>query len=97
MAKDGDIIDVMFGWIISLFGWILGGIVKLIMAIIGSLFKGIVGYSRRAKLRFRIKLHQGVCKKASIEYAWSNRPSNNRVGVTSLFNVYNYGIKFQRS
>lgn len=43
MAKDGDIIDVIFGWIISLFGWTLGLIVKLCMAIIGDLFKGIVG------------------------------------------------------
>ena len=43
MAKDGDIIDVMFGWIISLIGGIIGGIVKLIMSIIGGLFKGIVG------------------------------------------------------
>ena len=49
MAKDGDIIDVMFGWIISLFGWILGGIVKLIMDIIGSLFKGIVGLFKKSE------------------------------------------------
>ncbi len=47
MAKDGDIIDVMFGWIISLFGWIFGGIVKLIMAIIGGLFKSIVGLFKK--------------------------------------------------
>ena len=47
MAKDGDIIDVMFGWIISLFGWILGGIVKLVMAIIGGLFTGIVGLFKK--------------------------------------------------
>lgn len=55
------------------------------------------GYSRKMILRFRIKRHKGVCKKASKEYAWSNRPSNNRVGITSHLNVYNYGIKFQRS
>ena len=47
MAKDGDIIDVMFSWIISLFGWILGGIVKLLMAIIGGIFKGIVGLFKK--------------------------------------------------
>lgn len=38
MAKDGDIIDVMFGWIINLFSWILGLIVKLVIAIIGGIF-----------------------------------------------------------
>lgn len=47
MAKDGDIIDVMLGWIISLFGWILGGIAKLLMAIIGGLIKGIVGLFKK--------------------------------------------------
>lgn len=36
MAKDGDIIDVMFGWIVSLFGWLLGLVVKLVMAIVGG-------------------------------------------------------------
>lgn len=47
MAKDGDIIDVMFGWVISLIGWILGGIVKLLIAIIGGLFKGIVSLFKK--------------------------------------------------
>jgi hypothetical protein len=47
MAKDGDITDVMFGWIISFFGWILGGIVKLFMAIISGLFNGIVGLFKK--------------------------------------------------
>lgn len=39
MAKDGDIIDVMFGWIISLFGWLLGLVVKLGTAIIVGVVK----------------------------------------------------------
>lgn len=47
MAKDEDIIDVMFGWIISLLGWILGGIVKLLIAIIGGLFKGFIGLFKK--------------------------------------------------
>jgi len=38
MTKDGDIIDVMFGWIINLFSWILGLVVKLVIAIIGGIF-----------------------------------------------------------
>ena len=47
MAKDGDIIETMFGWIVSLIGWILGGIVKLAIALIGGLFKGIVGLFKK--------------------------------------------------
>lgn len=47
MAKDGDIIDVMFGLIISLIGRILGGVVKLFMAIVGDLFKGIIGLFKK--------------------------------------------------
>lgn len=43
MAKDGDIIETMFGWMVSLVGWILGGIVKLIITAIGALFGAIVG------------------------------------------------------
>lgn len=50
MAKDGDIIDVMFGWIISLIGWILGLIVKLSMAIIGGLFKDIVSLFKKNEI-----------------------------------------------
>lgn len=38
MAKDGDIIDVMLGWIFELIGWIFNGIIKLTMTIIGGLF-----------------------------------------------------------
>lgn len=47
MAKDGDIIDVMFGWIISLFGWIFGLVVKLVMAIIGGAFHLIIGLFKK--------------------------------------------------
>lgn len=47
MAKDGDIIDVMFGWIVSLFGWLLGLVVKLVMAIIGGIFNLIVGIFKK--------------------------------------------------
>lgn len=47
MAKDGDIIDVMFGWIVNLFGWILGLVVKLVMAIIGGIFSLIVGLFKK--------------------------------------------------
>jgi len=49
MAKDGDIIDVMFGWIVSLFGWILGLIVKLVMAVIGGIFGFIIGLFKKNK------------------------------------------------
>lgn len=48
MAKnDGDIIDVMFGWIVSLIGWILGLIVQLVMALTVGLVKGIVGLFKK--------------------------------------------------
>lgn len=47
MAKDGDIIDVMFGWVVSLFGWLLGLVVKLVMAIIGGIFNLIVGIFKK--------------------------------------------------
>ena len=38
MAKDGDIIDVMFGWIFELIGWIFNMLIKLVFALIGGLF-----------------------------------------------------------
>ena len=47
MAKDGDIIDLLFGWIISFFGWILGLVVKLAMAIIGGLITLIVSLFKK--------------------------------------------------
>lgn len=47
MAKDGDIIDVMFGWIVSLFGWLFGLIVKLAIAIVGGIFNLIVGLFKK--------------------------------------------------
>lgn len=47
MAKDGDIIDVMFGWIVSFFGWLLGLVVKLIIAIIGGIFTFIIGLFKK--------------------------------------------------
>ena len=47
MAKDGDIIDTMFGWMVSLVAWFFGGIVKLIIAIIGGLFTAIIGLFKK--------------------------------------------------
>lgn len=47
MAKDGDIIDVMFGWLISLFGWILGLVMKLIVFIVAGTFGFIVGLFKK--------------------------------------------------
>lgn len=38
MAKDGDIIDVMFGWLISLFAWIFKGIFNLAIWLIKGIF-----------------------------------------------------------
>ena len=42
MAKDGDIVDFLFGTIFKFFAWIIGGIVKLTVGLIIGLFKGIV-------------------------------------------------------
>lgn len=47
MSKDGDIIDFLFSSIVSLVGWILGGIVKLAMALIGGLFSVIFGLFKK--------------------------------------------------
>ncbi|MEG2095199.1 MAG: hypothetical protein RRY73_00820 [Alistipes sp.] len=33
MAKDGDIMDVMFGAVLEFFGWIFGLIIKLTLAL----------------------------------------------------------------
>ena len=38
MAKDGDIIDVMLGWIFDLIGWIFNLLIKLVISIVGGLF-----------------------------------------------------------
>lgn len=38
MAKDGDIIEVMFGWIIELIGWIIKILIKLLFALTVGLF-----------------------------------------------------------
>lgn len=38
MAKDGDIIDVMLGWIFELIGWIFNMLIKLVVALIVGLF-----------------------------------------------------------
>lgn len=38
MAKDGDIIDAMLGWIFELIGWIFNMLIKLVVALIGGLF-----------------------------------------------------------
>lgn len=38
MAKDGDIIEVMFGWIIELIGWIFKILIKLLFALTVGLF-----------------------------------------------------------
>ena len=47
MAKDGDITDVMLGWMIDLVSWIFNAIVKLVMIIIGGLF-GLIGKGFKA-------------------------------------------------
>ncbi len=47
MSKDGDIIDFLFSSIVSLVGWILGGIVKLAMALISGLFSVIFGLFKK--------------------------------------------------
>lgn len=38
MAKDGDIIDVMFGVVFQLVGWIFKMLIKLIAVLVGGLF-----------------------------------------------------------
>ncbi len=38
MAKDGDIIDAMLGWIFDLVGWIFNMLIKLIIAIVKGIF-----------------------------------------------------------
>lgn len=38
MAKNGDIIDAMLGWIFELIGWIFNMLIKLIVALVGGLF-----------------------------------------------------------
>lgn len=38
MAKDEDIIEAMFGWMISLIGWIFTGIFKLVIWLIKGVF-----------------------------------------------------------
>lgn len=48
MAKDGDIIDFLLGSVFQLFGWILGGIVKLFVALVSAIFSGIAGLFRKA-------------------------------------------------
>jgi len=50
MAKDGDIIETMLGWIVDLFCWIIGGIIKLITVIIGSLFTAIFSSFKKDKV-----------------------------------------------
>ena len=39
MAKDGDIIDSMLGWIFELIGWLFNLFIKFIFFIFGILFK----------------------------------------------------------
>lgn len=38
MAKDGDIIDAMLGWVFELIGWIFNMLIKLVFALVGGLF-----------------------------------------------------------
>lgn len=38
MAKDGDIVDAMLGWIFELIGWVFNMLIKLIFALIGGIF-----------------------------------------------------------
>lgn len=43
MAKDGDIIDAMFGWMLELVGWVFKTIFKTIWWIIATVFGAIFG------------------------------------------------------
>lgn len=47
MAKDGDIIDVMLGWIFELIGWIFNMLIKLVVALIVGLFS-LIGNGLKA-------------------------------------------------
>ena len=38
MAKDGDIIEALLGWIFELIGWIFKMLIQLVVALIGGLF-----------------------------------------------------------
>lgn len=59
MAKDGDIIETMLGWIFGFFGWILGLFVKLIMAAIGGLYNLAAGFLQKRKVQlYRSKDYQ---------------------------------------
>lgn len=49
MAKNGDIIDVMFGWMLELFGWIFKTIFKLIWWVISSIFGAIFGKKKQTE------------------------------------------------
>lgn len=47
MAKDGDIIDLLLGSLFQRFGWILGGIFKLLLSLLGAIAGGIVSLFKK--------------------------------------------------
>lgn len=38
MAKDGDLVGAMLGWIFELIGWVFTMLVKLVFTLIGGIF-----------------------------------------------------------
>lgn len=46
MARDGDIIEVMFGWMVSLIGWIFKGIFFVFVWLIKGAYSLISGKNR---------------------------------------------------
>lgn len=55
MAKDGDIIETMFGWLVQLIGWIFNLLFKFVFSLIGGVFnligtgfKAIFGKNEKA-------------------------------------------------
>lgn len=67
MAKDGDIIDVMFGWIVSLFGWLLGLVVKVAIALIGGIFSLIVGLFKKKEPAGETNLEDSIAESETVK------------------------------
>lgn len=48
MAQDDDFIGMLLGWVMSLFGWIIGGVISVAMWLIKVIFSGIAGSFKNA-------------------------------------------------